>query len=52
MHRVENIRIRNFFWSVFSRIHVKYGKIWTRKNSVFGEFSSSNESVNKDILTG
>ena len=30
-----------FFWSVFSRIHYKYGKIRTRKNSIFGHFSRS-----------
>ena len=33
-HCVKNIQIRSFFCS-------KYGKIWTRKNSVFGHFSQS-----------
>ena len=28
-----------FFWSVFSRIQSKYGKIRTRKNSLFWHFS-------------
>ena len=31
-----NIRIQSFIWSVFSRIQTECGKIWTRKNSVFG----------------
>ena len=48
---VRSVQIRSFFWSVFSRIqsgyfvslHIqsKYGKIRTRKNSVFGHFSRS-----------
>ena len=38
-HCVKNVQIRNFFWSVFSRIQSEYGKIRTRKNSVFGHFS-------------
>ena len=36
-----NVQIRSFFWSVFSRIRTEYGKIRTRKNSVFGHFSRS-----------
>ena len=32
-------QIRSFFWSVFSRIQSEYGKIRTRKNSVFGHFT-------------
>ena len=28
-----------FFWPVFSRIMTVYGKIRTRKNSLFGNFS-------------
>ena len=33
-----------FFWSVFSRIWTEYGRIRTRKNSVFGHFSRSGRS--------
>ena len=33
---VKSVQVRSFFWSVFSRI-------WTRKNSVFGHFSYSEE---------
>ena len=40
-HYVESVQIRSFFWSVFSRIRTEYGKIRTRKNSVFGHFSRS-----------
>ena len=32
---------RSFFWSLFSHIQSEYGKIRTRKNSVFGYFSNS-----------
>ena len=38
---MKNVQIRSFFCSVFSRIRAKYGKIWTRKYSVFGHFSLS-----------
>ena len=51
---MKSVQIRIFFWSVFSstwtqseiysvnlRIHSKYRKIRTRKNSVFGHFSRS-----------
>ena len=38
---VKSIQIRRFFWSVFSRIRTEYGKIRTRKNSVYGHFSRS-----------
>ena len=34
-------QIRSFFWSVVSRIQSEYGKIRTRRNSVFGHFSRS-----------
>ena len=34
-HCVKRIQLRSFFWSVFSRIRTEYGKIRTRKNSVF-----------------
>ena len=38
MHCAKSVQIRSFFCSVFSRIQSKYGKIWIRKNSVFGHF--------------
>ena len=34
-HCVKSAQIRSFFWSVFSRIRTEYGKLRTRKNSVF-----------------
>ena len=37
----KSVKIRNFFWSVFSCIRTEYKKTWTRKNSVFGHFSRS-----------
>ena len=49
-HCVKSVRIRSFFWSVFSCIRPGYGdllckseyrKMRTRKNSVFGHFSCS-----------
>ena len=53
-HRVKSVQIRSFCWSVFSciwteygeilrisRIQSKFGKIQTRKNSVFEHFSRS-----------
>ena len=49
LHCVKNVPVRSLFWSVFSRTRAEYGdllrksphKIRTRKNSVFGNFSSS-----------
>ena len=38
-HCVKSVKIRSFFWSVFSCIWTEYMKIQTRKNSVFGHFS-------------
>ena len=38
---VKSIQIRSFFLSVFYRIRTEYGKIRTRKNSVYGHFSRS-----------
>ena len=51
---MKSVQIQSFFWSVFSRIRTEYGdlpvnlriqsvcgKIWIRKNSVFGHFSRS-----------
>ena len=53
-------RYRVFFWSVFSciwtkygdlqvnlRIQFKYRKIWTRKNSIFAQFSHSVDCYRK-----
>ena len=40
-HCVKKIRIRSFFWSVFSSIQSKCGKMRTRKSPVFGHFSRS-----------
>ena len=37
MYCAKNVQIRSFFWSVFFHIWTEYGKIWTRKNSVFGQ---------------
>ena len=55
IHCEKSVPIRSFFWSVFSHIWTEYGdlrskyphpvrirEIWTRKNSVFGNFSHSN----------
>ena len=41
----KNVQIRSFFWSVLSRVHSKYGKIRTRKNSVFGHFSHTGNFI-------
>ena len=41
LHCVKSVRIRSFFWSVFSCIQTEYRKIRTRKNSVFRYFSPS-----------
>ena len=38
---VKSIQIRRFFWSVFYRIRTEYGKIRTRKKTVYGHFSRS-----------
>ena len=40
-HCVKSVQIRYFFCSVFSHIRTEYGKIRTRKNTVFGHFSRS-----------
>ena len=34
---MKSVQIRSFFWSLFFRIQTE----WTRKNSVFGQFSPS-----------
>ena len=41
LHVVKSIQIRNYFWSVFFRIHSEYRNIRARNNSVFGHFSRS-----------
>ena len=47
-HCVKSVQIWSYFWSVFPRIRTEYGriqsecgKIRTRNNSVFGQFSRS-----------
>ena len=50
MHCVKSVQIRGFTWSSFSRIQSKFGKIRTRKNSVFGHFSRSDDDE-KHVLT-
>ena len=40
-HYVKSVQIRSFFWTVSSCVWTEYGKIETRKNSVFGNFSRS-----------
>ena len=40
-HCVKSVQIWCFLWSVFFHIQCKYGKIQTRKKSVFGPFLSS-----------
>ena len=40
-HCVKSVQIRSFFWSVFSCIRIEHRKVRTRKNSVFGHFSSN-----------
>ena len=37
----KSVQIRSFFYSIFSRIQLKCGKIQTRKNFVFAHFSRS-----------
>ena len=67
MKYVKSIQMRSFFWSVFSRsglnteiyavnlgIQFEYGKIETRKNSVFGHFSHNGwqpEHYTKKIIS-
>ena len=42
-HALKCPKIRSFFWSVFSCIRTECRKIRTRKNSIFGHFSSSDD---------
>ena len=53
MHCMKSVSIQSFSWSVFSCIQSEYRKIQTRKNSVFGHFSRSDDVrllVNVDWL--
>ena len=43
IHWVKRVQIWSFFWSVFSCIQSEYRKIWTIKNSVFGQVSRSDK---------
>ena len=43
---VKSVQIRSFFSSVFSYIQHQYRKAWTSKNSVFGHFSRSGQTIN------
>ena len=38
LYCVKSVPKRIFFWSVFSLVRTEYGKIRSRKNSVFGHF--------------
>ena len=51
-HCMKSVQIRSFFWSVFYRIHPEYGKIWTTKNSVFGQLSRSLFTFTTEIFNG
>ena len=44
-HCVKSVQIQSFFWPLFSRSRAEYGKIWTGKNSAFGQFSGSLISI-------
>ena len=50
VHCMKIVQIRKFFCSVFSRIQSKYGKIWTRKNSIFVLFSRSDLEYDHPIF--
>ena len=50
IHCVKSIQIRSFFWSVFSRIQSKYGKIRTRIIFVFAQFSRSDANLHKTSI--
>lgn len=42
----KNVQILGFVWSAFPHIQSKYGKILTRKNSLFGQFYRGLEQMN------
>ena len=48
-HCVKNVQMRSFFCSVFCRFRTEDVKIRTRKNSVFGHFSQS-DNLRKNFL--
>ena len=48
---VKSVHVGSFFWSVFSGIWTEYGKIRTRKNSVFGHFSRYDSLYVIDYIT-
>ena len=48
---VKSVHVGSFFWSVFSSIWTEYGKIRTRKNSVFGHFSRYDSLYVIDYIT-
>ena len=48
-HCMESVEILSFLWPVFSRIRTEFGKIRTRKNSIFWHFSSG-EPYKKEAL--
>ena len=51
---MKSVQIRSFFWSVFSFIRTEYGKIRTKNNSVFGQFSHIDKEKTyekKEIIT-
>ena len=50
VHCVKSVLIRSLFWSIFSRIQSKYGKIRTSRNSTFGLFSRSGLKYDQPIL--
>ena len=49
IHCVQSVKIRSFFWSVFSCIQSKYRKIQTRQNSAFGHFLRSDSDAQESI---
>ena len=46
MHFVKSIKIRSFFWSVFSRIRTEYGEMLR----ISGQFSRSDGHLSPQIL--
>ena len=45
-HYAKNGQMRSIFWSIFSCIQSKYGKIRTRENTLFRQFSRSGWNSN------
>ena len=46
---VKSVQIRSYFWSVYSCIRTEYNKIPTRNNSVFGQFSRSDNLEKENV---